>query len=71
MKNKGTGIVLVIIGILMMVYTGFNIVTKEKVVDIGPVEISKTKKTPVNWPPVLGALFLIGGVAIIATSKSK
>ena len=32
MQTKTVGIVLVIIGILMMVYTGFNIVTKEKVV---------------------------------------
>ena len=41
MKMKKTlGIVLVVIGIIMMVYTGFNYVTTEKVVDLGPIEIN-------------------------------
>jgi hypothetical protein len=30
-----------IIGAIMMFYTGFNYVTTEKIVDIGPIEINK------------------------------
>ena len=55
----------------MMVYTGFNYVTTEKVVDLGPLQINKEKNHPVQWSPIIGAMLLIGGVVIIATNKNK
>jgi len=69
MLSKTTGIILIIIGILMMLYTGFNYVTTEKVVDIGPVKINREKTNRVQWPPVAGAVLLIGGILIIVFSK--
>lgn len=65
------GIVLVVIGIVMLAYTGFTFITKEKVVDLGPVEINKTTRHPVQWSPVVGILLLAGGVAIILTDKKR
>ncbi|AWG23111.1 hypothetical protein FFWV33_17040 [Flavobacterium faecale] len=68
---KMTGIVLVIIGAVMMFYTGFNVVTKEKVVDIGPIEINKEKNNPVSWSPILGGILLVGGIVMYTTSTKK
>ncbi len=65
------GIVLIILGGLMMIYTGFNYVTKEKVVDLGPLEINKEKNHPVQWSPIVGAVLLVGGIAVLATNKNK
>lgn len=65
------GIILIAAGILMMVFTGFNLVTKEKVVDLGPLEVNKTEKTPVNWSPILGVVLLISGTAIMLTTKRQ
>ena len=69
--KKPLGIVLIVIGIIMLVYTGFNYVTKEKVVDIGPIEINKEKNHSVNWPPFVGLVLIVGGVVIIALDKKK
>ena len=66
-----TGIILVIIGAVMMFYTGFNVVTKEKVVDIGPIEINKEKNNPVSWSPILGGILLVGGIVMYTTSTKK
>lgn len=68
---RNLGIVLVVLGIIMMVITGFNIVTKEKVVDLGPLEINKEKNNPVSWSPIIGGILLVGGVALIITNKNK
>jgi len=71
MRLKPLGIVLIIIGLLMIIYTGFNYVTTEKVVNLGPIEINAQKNHPVQWSPIVGVLLLAGGVAFIAMSKKK
>lgn len=66
---KNVGIVLVVLGIIMMLITGFNLVTKKKVVDLGPIEINKEEKHPIQWSPIVGGILLVGGIVIIATGK--
>ena len=67
--KKTVGIVLIALGVLMMVYTGFNYVTKEKVVDIGPIEINAEKTHTVAWPPVVGILLIVGGIVVFVLDK--
>lgn len=71
MKTKTLGIVIAIIGVLMMIYTGFNYVTTEKVVDLGPMEMSVEKDNPVQWSPIVGVVLLIGGIVLVAIDKKK
>ena len=68
---KNLGIILIVIGIIMMIYTGFNFVTQKKVVDLGPLQVNKEENHPVQWSPIIGAVILIGGVVIVATNKNK
>jgi hypothetical protein len=68
---KTIGVVLIVAGAILMAITGFNYVTKEKVVDLGAVEISKEKSHPVQWSPILGAVLLVGGIIVVATSRQK
>ncbi|MEO6148766.1 MAG: hypothetical protein ABIN95_13490 [Mucilaginibacter sp.] len=67
--NKVTGIVLIVIGAVMLIWTGFSYTKKEKVVDAGPIQISADKEKNVSWPPYLGGILLIGGIVIVATAK--
>lgn len=71
MKTKTIGIVMVIIGILMMIYTGFSYVTTEKVVDLGPMQMSVEKENPVQWSPIVGAILLVGGIVLVVIDKKK
>ena len=71
MQTRNLGIIIVVVGILMMIYTGFNYVTEKKVVDLGPVQVNKEENHPIKWSPILGALLIVGGIALIATNKSK
>jgi hypothetical protein len=63
------GVVLAAIGLLMVIYTGFNFVTKEKVVDIGPIEINEETNHPVQWSPIVGCVLLVGGIVLVATAR--
>ncbi|HET6225957.1 MAG TPA: hypothetical protein VFF27_06740 [Bacteroidia bacterium] len=66
---KNFGIVLIVIGAVMMLITGFNVVTKKKVVDLGPIEINKEEKHPVQWSPIIGGVLLVGGIVLVASGR--
>jgi len=71
MPQKTLGIVLIVIGLIMIIYTGFNYVTTEKVVDLGPIHINAEKNHPVQWSPIVGVVLLVGGVVVVVTGKGK
>ena len=66
---KAIGIALMVIGIVMIVYTGFNFITTEKVVDLGPIKINQEKNHPVQWSPIVGVVLLIGGIIVIVRDR--
>jgi len=69
--NRTIGIVLIVVGAVMLIWTGFTYTKKEKVVDAGPLQVSVDKQKSVNWPPYLGGILLIGGIVIVATAKKS
>ncbi len=70
MNAKTIGVIIMAIGLLMSLYTGFNYVTREKIVDIGGIEISADKNHTVSWDSFIGiGLIVIGGVVFLSGKK--
>lgn len=65
------GIILLVVGIIMTVFTGFTLITKEEVVDLGKVEINKEEKTPIYWSPVTGVILAAAGAIILLVGKRR
>ena len=63
------GFILIALGVLMFIWTGFSYTRREKVVDAGPVHISADREHSVNWPPYAGAVLVIGGIILVVFSK--
>lgn len=55
----------------MMIITGVNFVSREKVVDLGKVEITKQENNPVSWSPIVGTILLVAGVVVIMTGSDR
>ncbi len=68
---KNIAIVIMAISILMSVFTGFNIITQKKVVDIGSLEISTREKTPIYWSPVTGLILVVVGGVMFFVGRGK
>ncbi len=68
---KNLAITLIAAGLLMTVFTGFNVFTKKKVVDFGAVEISSTEKTPIYWSPVTGLVIAGIGAVLLLVGRKK
>ncbi len=65
------GIILVVVGIVMLVWTGFSFTKKETLVEIGSVEISADKEESVNWSPYIGGGVLAAGVILLLVGRKK
>jgi drug/metabolite transporter (DMT)-like permease len=63
------GLVLVVIGIISLAYQGITYTTQKKVVDLGPIQATKTEHHSIPFPPILGAIALIGGIILLVTDK--
>jgi hypothetical protein len=67
---KKTGLAILVIGILMTLFTGFQFVTREKVVDIGDIHITRGKNHSIPWSPFIGiAVMIVGGGIMLVGSK--
>jgi len=65
------GVVLIALGVRSLVYQGFMYTTREKVLDIGPVEASREKRNWVPLPPILGGLALVGDIVMVLSAARK
>lgn len=69
---KTVGIIILIVGLFMTIYSGFTYVAKEKVVDLGELEITKDNQHTINWQPYVGiGAMVIGGVVLILGRKKS
>ena len=65
------GILLIAIGVIALAYGGFSFTTSEKVAEVGPLKLEKDKTRSVPFPPVLGALALVGGIGLVVVSARR
>jgi hypothetical protein len=65
------GIVLIVIGLVSLALGGISYTTKEKVVDIGPIEATAERHKTIPLPPLLGGLALTGGVVLLFVGSRK
>ena len=62
---KIAGIVLIIAGVAALIYGGITWTTQKKAVDLGPVQVNKTEHHSVPLPPLLGAVAIVRGGALL------
>jgi len=72
MKPQSTvGIVLVVIGIIALGYQGFTYTTREKAIDLGPIQVTTERTHTFPLPPIVGGVALIGGILLLMMAGKK
>jgi hypothetical protein len=67
---KKAGILILIVGLILTIFTAFTVFTREKVVDIGSLEITANKPHHLNWSPLVGvAVMGVGGIMFLMAPK--
>ena len=62
-------ILLIVIGVAAFAYQGITFKTREKAVDLGPLQVTTEKTRNIPIPPIVGAIALIGGVVLLVRNN--
>jgi uncharacterized membrane protein YidH (DUF202 family) len=63
---KLIGVLLIIFGVVALALGGIRWTTREKVLDIGPVQATTEKHHEVPLSPIVGIAAVAGGIALVA-----
>ncbi len=64
-------IMLIALGVVAFGYQGITYTTKEKVVDLGPLQMTAETTKTLPLPPIVGALALVGGIVLLVMGRKK
>jgi flagellar basal body-associated protein FliL len=64
-------IILIALGIAALAYQGITYTTREKVVDLGPIQMTAEKSKTIPLPPILGAIAIAGGIVLLVVGGRK
>ena len=65
------GITLIVLGLVSLLMGGFRWTEDKTVVDVGPIKATAEEHKTLPIPPVIGALALIGGIAVLVVPAKR
>lgn len=71
MKLKKAGILIIVIGLCITLYTGLDYISRDKIIDIGGLEVTTEKNKSVKWESFIGAGIMVVGGLVYLTGKMK
>ena len=69
--NMLIGIILIVVGIIAFAYQGITYTTREKVIDLGPLQVTADKTRTLPLTPIVGGIALVGGIVLLVLGSKK
>jgi hypothetical protein len=68
---KKAGLIILVLGALLTIFTAITFFTREKVVDIGNLKITANKPHHLTWSPLIGIVVMAAGGTMIFLGSKK
>ena len=65
------GIALIVLGIVAFAYQGITYTSREKIIDIGPLQATAETEKTIPLSPLLGGLALVGGIVLVVVGAKQ
>jgi len=65
------GVALIVLAVVAFAYQGITYTTREKVIDLGPLQATVDTKKTIPLSPLLGGLALAGGIVLVVVGAKK
>jgi hypothetical protein len=64
-------IALIVLGIVAFAYQGITYTSREKIIDIGPIQATADTKKTIPLSPLVGGAVLVGGIVLVMVGAKK
>jgi hypothetical protein len=64
-------IALIVLGVMAFTYQGITYTTREKVIDLGPLQATVDTKQTIPLTPLVGGLALVGGIVLLISGARR
>jgi len=68
---KLAGIILIVLGALALAYQGIRYTTREKLIDLGSIEVTASERKNIPLPPIVGGIAIVAGIALVLVDRKK
>ena len=65
------GVLLIVLGLAVLAYRGFSYTTRDKVIDMGAIEVTKEDRDFVAVPPLVGGAAVVAGAILLVAGGRK
>ena len=65
------GVILIALGVVGFAVGHIDFTTREKVIDLGPIEVTADKKRSVAIPDIAAAIALIAGIGLLVAGQKR
>ena len=62
---------MILSGVIMLALGGFSFKSRERVADVGPIEVTAERERSIPVPPILAGLAIVGGVLLIVANTRR
>ena len=69
MGKNVIAVALIVLGLAGLLYGGFTYTREKKVVDLGPVEVTRQEHERLPISPIVGGLVLLSGVWLLVSNR--
>lgn len=69
MNKRIVALILIVVGVVVLAYSGISFKTPGQPIDLGPIHIETTQRHFI--PPAVGAVALIGGLVLMFAGGRK
>ena len=68
---KVIAVLLIVLGLVALAYGGITMTTRDKIVDLGPVEVTQEEKHRLPLPPIVGGVAVAAGIILLVAGAKK
>jgi hypothetical protein len=66
---RAIAVLLIALGLVGLIWGGISWTQREKVVDLGPIEVTQEEREGVPVPPLVGGICLVAGVLLLMRGR--
>jgi hypothetical protein len=68
---KVIAVLLIVLGLVALAYGGITMTTRDKIVDLGPVEVTQEEQHRLPLPPIVGGVAVAAGIILLVAGAKK